>query len=348
MVANPTRPSNPLAVLPPQSAPVARTEDAAIMALERVVTMGDLRDLTPVERVNYYLDLCQSLGLNPRSRPFDWILFKGENETEKLSLYPNSSCMAQLRNLHRIRVEITRREVVGEMFVCEARGTLPDGRTDTASKYVPIGGTRRDGSTYKLSGAMLANAFMRAETGAKRRLTLSIVGLAGIPDREEGGTARHVVVDGTGQIIERPTDAQRALASDPAAAAVIGEPTYETTGSASAAPFHEAPHQRPSAPQAEPSEPQKRQTFACDAAEWRMRWDAVVAGSTLATPEGAAAFITAYTSGWRRELRASDLDALLARLTDAQAEALCEAANVQVRAEYEADVVDGEFSEAGE
>ena len=53
MVANPTRPSNPLAVLPPQSAPIARTEDAAIMALERVVTMGDLRDLTPVERVKY-------------------------------------------------------------------------------------------------------------------------------------------------------------------------------------------------------------------------------------------------------------------------------------------------------
>ena len=344
MVANPTRPSNPLAVLPPQSAPIARTEDAAIMALERVVTMGDLRDLTPVERVNYYLDLCQSLGLNPRSRPFDWILFKGENETEKLSLYPNSSCMAQLRNLHRIRVEITRREVVGDLFVCEARGTLPDGRTDTASKYVPI--TNYQGE--RLRGQQLGNAMMKAETGAKRRLTLSIVGLAGIPDREEGGTVRHVVVDGTGAIIERPTDAQRALASDPAAAAVIGEPTYETTGSASAAPFHEAPHQRPSAPQAEPSEPQKRQTFACDAAEWRMRWDAVVAGSTLATPEGAAAFITAYTSGWRRELRASDLDALLSRLTDAQAEALCEAANVQVRAEYEADVVDGEFSEAGE
>lgn len=345
MVANPTRPSNPLAVLPPQSAPIARTEDAAIMALERVVTMGDLRDLTPVERVNYYLDLCQSLGLNPRSRPFDWILFKeGRDGPEKLSLYPNSSCMAQLRNLHRIRVEITRREVVGDLFVCEARGTLPDGRTDTASKYVPI--TNYQGE--RLRGQQLGNAMMKAETGAKRRLTLSIVGLAGIPDREEGGTARHVVVDGTGQIIERPTDAQRALASDPAAAAVIGEPTYETTGSASAAPFHEAPHQRPSAPQAEPSEPQKRQTFACDAAEWRQRWDATVAGSTLATPEGAAAFITAYTSGWRRELRASDLDALLARLTDAQAEALCEAANVQVRAEYEADVVDGEFSEAGE
>jgi hypothetical protein len=46
--------------------------------------------------------------------------------------------MAQLRNLHRIRVEITRRDVVGDLFVCEARGTLPDGRTDTASKYVPI------------------------------------------------------------------------------------------------------------------------------------------------------------------------------------------------------------------
>lgn len=342
MVANPTRPTNPLAVLPPQSAPVAMTAESAAMALERVVTMGDLRDLTPVERVNYYLDLCQSLALNPRSRPFDWILFKeGRDGPEKLALYPNASCMAQLRNLHRIRVEITRREIVGDLFVCEARGTLPDGRTDSASKYVPI--TNYQGE--RLRGQQLGNAMMKAETGAKRRLTLSIVGLAGVPDREEGGTTRHVVVDGTGAIIERPTDAHRALASDPAAAAVIGEPTYETTGSAAAAPFHGAPDQRPTITQ-EPSEPQKRQTFACDAAEWRQRWDATVAGSTLATPDGEKQFITDYTSGWRQSLRATSVDALLARLTDTQAEALLEAANVQVVAEYEADVVDGEFSEA--
>lgn len=341
MVANPSRPTNPLAVLPPQSAPVARTPESAAMALERVVTMGDLRDLTPVERVNYYLDLCQSLALNPRSRPFDWILFKeGRDGPEKLALYPNASCMAQLRNLHRIRVEITRREIVGDLFVCEARGTLPDGRTDTASKYVPI--TNYQGE--RLRGQQLGNAMMKAETGAKRRLTLSIVGLAGVPDREEGGTARHVIVDGTGQVIEHPTDAQRALASDPAAAAVIGEPTYETTGSAEDAPFHAAPDQRP-APVG-PSEPQKRTTFRCDAAEWRQRWDATVAGSTLATPEGEAKFVTDYTSGWRANLRAVEVDALLARLTDAQAEALVEAANVQVIAEYEADVVDGDFTEA--
>ena len=63
------RVSAALAVLPPQSAPIARTAESAAMALERVVTMGDLRDLTPVERVNYYLDLCQSLALHPRVDP---------------------------------------------------------------------------------------------------------------------------------------------------------------------------------------------------------------------------------------------------------------------------------------
>lgn len=343
MVANPNRPANPLAVLPPQTAPVARTAESAAMALERVVTMGDLRDLTPEERVNYYLDLCQSLALNPRSRPFDWILFKeGRDGPEKLALYPNASCMAQLRNLHRIRVEITRREIVGDLFVCEARGTLPDGRTDTASKYVPI--TNYQGE--RLRGQQLGNAMMKAETGAKRRLTLSIVGLAGVPDREEGGTVRHVVVDGTGEIIERPTAEQRALAADPVAAQVIGEPTYETTGNAEASPFHKGQDQRPTHAPVEPSEPQKRATFRCDPSEFRLRWDAVVAGSTLATPDGERQFIIDYTSGWRANLRASDVDSLLSRLTDTQAEALLEAANVQVVAEYGADVVDGDFTEA--
>ena len=39
--------------------------------------------------VGHYIRLSRSLGLNPLSRPFDWIFFKDPDGNEKLQLYPN-------------------------------------------------------------------------------------------------------------------------------------------------------------------------------------------------------------------------------------------------------------------
>src|SRR5581483_8218569 len=56
---------------------------AAASAIEAVVIKGDLAQLTPAQRVDYYRALCESLGLNPFTRPFDYI-----NLNNKLTLYP--------------------------------------------------------------------------------------------------------------------------------------------------------------------------------------------------------------------------------------------------------------------
>ena len=147
-------------------------EQAGALALDDVLGTGDLSRLSNVQRVGHYLRVCRSLGLNPLSRPLDWIVFKDPDGAEKLTLYANQSCAAQLRRQHHIRVEVVRREVVGELFVCEVKASTPDGREDFASKYVPL--TNRHG---RLTGQQLGNAMMKAETGAKRRVTLSMVGL---------------------------------------------------------------------------------------------------------------------------------------------------------------------------
>lgn len=56
------------------------TTNASI--LEQVVMTGDLSKLTPEQRVSYYLKVCESTGLNPMTRPFDYITLNG-----KLTLY---------------------------------------------------------------------------------------------------------------------------------------------------------------------------------------------------------------------------------------------------------------------
>jgi hypothetical protein len=60
--------------------------------LEQVAIAGDLSGLTAAQRLAYYRALCQSLGLNPLSRPFEYLTLNG-----KLRLYALRDCADQLR-----------------------------------------------------------------------------------------------------------------------------------------------------------------------------------------------------------------------------------------------------------
>ncbi|MCS6867805.1 hypothetical protein [Thermus sp.] len=161
--------------------------------LEKVVVEGDLARLTPQERVLYYRQVCESLGLNPLTRPFDYIVLNG-----RLTLYLRRDGADQLRRMHGVSVQITAREWLQDLglYVVTARGTAPDGRTDEAIGVVSVQG---------LKGEALANALMKAETKAKRRATLSLVGLGLLDETEVESIpeARRVSVDlETGEVQE--------------------------------------------------------------------------------------------------------------------------------------------------
>lgn len=143
---------------------------AAGDAIERVLVGGDLSKLSPEDRVRYYNATCDSLGLNPLSKPFDYITLNG-----KLVLYAKRDATDQLRKRDRVSVSITAREEVRDVYVVTARATTPDGRTDESVGAVNVAG---------LKGDALANAFMKAETKAKRRVTLSICGLGWLDETE--------------------------------------------------------------------------------------------------------------------------------------------------------------------
>jgi hypothetical protein len=137
---------------------------------EQVIIKGDLAKLTEAERMSYYSELCRSLGLNPLTRPFEYIVLNG-----KLTLYPTRGAGDQLRSVRGITITGLTPSQVGDLLIVVASGRDRTGREDSSTGVVSSAG---------LKGEALANAMMKAETKAKRRLTLSLAGL-GWPDESE-------------------------------------------------------------------------------------------------------------------------------------------------------------------
>lgn len=158
--------------------------------IESVLMQGDLSKLSANERVEYYRAVCQSVGLNPLTRPFDYITLNG-----KLTLYAKKDATDQLRKRDGVSITKLEREVMNDICLVTAYAQTVT-RSDASTGAVSIKG---------LSGDALANAMMKAETKAKRRVTLSICGL-GLLDETEietVSTAVPTIVNvETGEIVE--------------------------------------------------------------------------------------------------------------------------------------------------
>jgi hypothetical protein len=152
------------------TAAITNTNGLDMSAIEQVLVGGDLSKLTAAQRVTYYKATCESLGLNPLTRPLEWIVLNG-----KLTQYMRKDGTDQLRSNRKVSIQIVSKEKIDEVYVVTARASMPDGRADEATGAVNLANLR---------GENLANALMKAETKAKRRVTLSICGL-GIVDESE-------------------------------------------------------------------------------------------------------------------------------------------------------------------
>lgn len=147
---------------------VTNIDQSAVM--ERVLVGGDLSKLNEKDRLFYYARVCESVGLNPLTKPFAYIQLNG-----KLTLYALRDATDQLRKLHGVSVTIKSRDNVEGVYVVTANAKDKTGREDESTGAVSIGG---------LKGDALANALMKAETKAKRRVTLSICGLGMLDETE--------------------------------------------------------------------------------------------------------------------------------------------------------------------
>jgi hypothetical protein len=144
-------------------------KDTLAEIIERVVMLGDLKQLKPEERVDYYSQVCRSLGLNPLTRPLEYITLNG-----KLTLYARKDCTEQLRKLHKVsiwKLETSEQDAIFQAMAYARSGDRED---------IDFGAASIKG----LQGDVLVNAKLKAITKAKRRVTLSICGLGFLDETE--------------------------------------------------------------------------------------------------------------------------------------------------------------------
>ena len=138
----------------------------------QLILQGDLSKLSANDKVRYYNGYCERMGLDPFTKPFDILRLNGREV-----LYCTRSGTQQLNKLHKVSHLITSRDtnVDAGVYIVTSKASLPDGRCTESLGAVNIAG---------LKGEAYANAIMKAETKAKRRATLDLLGL-GVLDESE-------------------------------------------------------------------------------------------------------------------------------------------------------------------
>ena len=155
--------------------PSPQPQNPDMSPMELALLGGDLGKLSEKDRAAYYSKVCESVGLNPLTWPFEYIKLDG-----KLKLYAKKDCADQLRNLRGVSISKAETRIENGLAIVEVTATTKDGRSDCDMGCVPIAG---------LSGNALGNALMKAVTKAKRRVTLSICGLGWLDETEVEATA---------------------------------------------------------------------------------------------------------------------------------------------------------------
>ncbi len=145
-------------------------QEKNLAAVESALVQNDLGKLSTQERLTYYKQVCDSVGLNHLTNPFAYITLNG-----KLTLYARKDATEQLRKIHGVSTQILSIKIENDFIDVHIKGKDKTGREDEDFSSLFVKG---------LTGENLANAKMKAITKAKRRVTLSICGL-GILDESE-------------------------------------------------------------------------------------------------------------------------------------------------------------------
>ncbi len=187
-------------ITPPPATPIARPVARSIAQadgataitpasrIEQALAHGDLSQLTTEDRMEYLREVCRSCGLNPLTHPFAFIV----GEKGRISLYLKKEGAEQLRRNHDVSLKIASMDVdEGGVLVVRITATIPSAQKGKKPREDEDLGTAVVG---KFIGEARANAYKKAVTNAKRRVTMSICGL-GFLIVEEGE-------ESSGQVVE--------------------------------------------------------------------------------------------------------------------------------------------------
>jgi len=157
-----------------------QNQDQQASIANQLILQGDLSKLSANDKVRYYNGYCERMGLDPFTKPFDILRLNGREV-----LYCTRSGTQQLNKLHKVSHLITSRDTNADagVYIVTSKASLPDGRCTESIGAVNIAG---------LKGEAYANAIMKAETKAKRRATLDLLGL-GVLDESEAESIPNAV-----------------------------------------------------------------------------------------------------------------------------------------------------------
>lgn len=166
-----------------------------VSIINEVLFKGDLKDLTQEQRLEFYHKTCDSMGLNPLTKPF---VFVEMDYPKRMTMAITKDGADQLRKIH--GVSITKLEKCLDeskgIYSVTAYASDRHGRVDVSEGIVVITHplliydkksnsriTNPNGGKL-LTGLEYANSLMKAESKAKTRVTKSIVGLCWLAEEE--------------------------------------------------------------------------------------------------------------------------------------------------------------------
>src|SRR6516162_5348 len=86
---------------------------------QRAIATGALERLDDEGRTAYYNAVCDSLGLNPLTRPLEYLELNG-----RLILYAKRDATDQLRHKHQVSIEIVDRLTQDDVYIVRARAMI--------------------------------------------------------------------------------------------------------------------------------------------------------------------------------------------------------------------------------
>ncbi len=84
--------------------------------IQRLVLDGDISRMSQEQKVLYYNQFCNSLGINPLTQPFQIIKFQGKER-----LYATKDCTEQLRKIHGVSITDISSTTVNDVFIVTAK-----------------------------------------------------------------------------------------------------------------------------------------------------------------------------------------------------------------------------------
>ena len=148
----------------------AALEEAGRALLAVQAVGGDTTKLTTTHRQTLLEGLSRALGLNPLSQPVIFLKTQGREVIYVTKVGTDQIASREKLKRRTIQGPELRKIAGRDIVYCQVEVTAPDGRSETATATLPL--------------SDIVNDLMKAETKAKRRATLSLVGLGLLAEDE--------------------------------------------------------------------------------------------------------------------------------------------------------------------